>query len=291
MKRTDVHRPSALVTEDYDFFACGYKGSGGHPGYSPLATPAGKELLDEGWRMGGVSGGNCDHCGAFIIYYALLLHRPTKTIIRVGETCLDNRFARSTAEFQAMRKRAQLDREKQRIVARKAEWIAESPDHAKLIDWLAAQVEGGHHGYGGFYFSLLSKFNRYGDLSEKQVAAGLKAKARDENHAAEKAEREAAEPKPVPIPDEIKGERVVLTGIVLGTKVVDSDFGSTLKMLMRDDRGFKVWGTVPRELDDVKGTRVTFTAKVEASDDDPCFGFYSRPTKADYAAEWTGAQS
>ena len=38
-------------------------------------------------------------------------------------------------------------------------------------------------------------------------------------------------------------------------------------------------GTPPRD-EQLKGRRVEFTATVEVSDNDPAFGFYSRPSKA-----------
>jgi hypothetical protein len=41
-----------------------------------------------------------------------------------------------------------------------------------------------------------------------------------------------------------------------------------------------VWGSVPASLSRVtRGSRVTFTAEVEASKDDPEFGFFRRPTQ------------
>ena len=60
-------------------------------------------------------------------------------------------------------------------------------------------------------------------------------------------------------------------------------------MLVRDDRGFKLWGTVPASLGYselgehslTKGDRISFTATLEQSNDDPKFGFFKRPTKAE----------
>lgn len=89
----------------------------------------------------------------------------------------------------------------------------------------------------------------------------------------------------------------VITGTVLSTKNVESYYGTTTKMLVLDDRNFKVWGTLPSALegsytwneargdyDEVvaasKGDRVSFVANVEASDDDKSFGFFKRPRKA-----------
>ena len=74
--------------------------------------------------------------------------------------------------------------------------------------------------------------------------------------------------------------RVVITGEVLGTKTDYNAFGAVQKMLVKDDRGFKVWGTIPGSITAVKGCRVTFTATIEPSKDDDRFGFYKRPTKA-----------
>jgi hypothetical protein len=52
-------------------------------------------------------------------------------------------------------------------------------------------------------------------------------------------------------------------------------------MLVKDDRGFRVYGTVPGDIIGVaNGDRVRFDAAVEPSKDDPKFGFYKRPTKA-----------
>ena len=129
------------------------------------------------------------------------------------------------------------------------------------------------------------------------------------NAAEDKARREAealrqANAEPVPV----TSERLTITGVILSTKTVHNDFGSTVKLLVVDDRGFKVWGSRPRSLDAYHsyevdadferirgddghfipidrpaatvGDRITFAAKVEVSEDDPKFGFYKRPTKA-----------
>lgn len=74
--------------------------------------------------------------------------------------------------------------------------------------------------------------------------------------------------------------RIVITGEVVSLKTVESDYGTQFKMLVRDDRGFKVYGTEPSSINPGKGERVTFTARVERSKDDDYFGFFSRPTKA-----------
>ena len=75
--------------------------------------------------------------------------------------------------------------------------------------------------------------------------------------------------------------RVVITGTVLSFKWQSSEYGDVLKMLVQDDRGFRVWGSVPKSLDDAeRESRISFTATVSQSDRDTKFGFFKRPTKA-----------
>lgn len=75
--------------------------------------------------------------------------------------------------------------------------------------------------------------------------------------------------------------RIVITGTALAFKWQSSNFGDVLKMLVQDDRGFRVWGSVPIGLQDAeRESRITFSATVAASDKDSKFGFFKRPTKA-----------
>lgn len=83
--------------------------------------------------------------------------------------------------------------------------------------------------------------------------------------------------------EDVAEGRQVITGVVLGMKWKESQYGSTLKMLVQDDRGFRVWGTVPSSLADAdlnREDRIQFTGTVEQSHDDSKFGFFKRPSKA-----------
>lgn len=113
--------------------------------------------------------------------------------------------------------------------------------------------------------------------------------------------------------------RQVVTGEIIGTKVVEGDYGTAYKITVKDDRGFRIYVSLPKaqadeaydawvaeiEGDDrsiidygyavwfsgtvvdadgtvkygVKGRRITFTATLEQSADAQDFGFGSRPTK------------
>ena len=75
--------------------------------------------------------------------------------------------------------------------------------------------------------------------------------------------------------------KMEIYGEVVSVKTQRFGYTSTLKMLIHDDRGFKVFGTVPSNLTlPVTGKRVKLTATIKPSDNDTNFGYYSRPSNA-----------
>ena len=120
---------------------------------------------------------------------------------------------------------------------------------------------------GTFGESLEQSVRHFGKLTEKQIAAVQKIM---------KDRAEAPEAQPVP-----EGRNVV-TGKIISTRFADNDFGGAWKMTVADDRGFKIWGSIPAALDEAeRGDRVTFTATLERSERDDTFGFFKRPAKAE----------
>jgi hypothetical protein len=97
-------------------------------------------------------------------------------------------------------------------------------------------------------------------------------------HAERKAERERERADEVRVPCPIG--RVTIVGKVVSVDEKDTDFGTRYVMTVRDDSGFVVWGSQPSALDPSVGDRIEFTASVERSDRDECFGFFKRPSKA-----------
>jgi hypothetical protein len=147
----------------------------------------------------------------------------------------------------------------------------------------------------GTVSDIKRKLYQYGSLSPKQVE--LLKRLHEELHERQ-VEQAAEEARTVAIPAAIVGTRSTVEGTVLGTRVDEGYYGYTHKMLLEVEAEggvFKLWGTVPSAIASIydedgnyvrgieKGDRVTFTAKVEQSDDDEAFGFYSRPTKASIA--------
>jgi hypothetical protein len=276
--RTDIHSPTNLVTEDYDF---AYAYDAGEPASRGACMPLLNALLADGWYFDQVHGGDtCDHCGTRLRYVAVMKHRPTKTLIKVGETCLDNRFELATPVFHALRKQAKLNRERVKLSEKREAFLA-IPANREAFEFCESRVSAGDYGYEGFYHNFVHKVNRYGDTSEKFVAAILRAKARDEEFAAKRA-FEALTAAPV-----VEGDAVQITGEVLSLKRQENAYGGRLVMTVKDDRGFKVWGSVPSglKLDQQRegrltGKRVSFIAQVSKSDRDETFGFFKRPRKA-----------
>lgn len=275
--RTDVHRPSALVTEDYDYlFAFDNK----VPWARDLVqTESGREFLRSLRNYDPATADRdthqCHHCGAHIRYGAFLKHRPTGRTICVGETCLDNRFGRATADFHKLRKAAELDRQQQRIKKAREAFVEANPDLAWMNEANAEAMPEASRG-NAFIHDVARKLRIYGDLSERQIAAVRKAVERDAQRFAER-EVETW----VPIPDNVAGQRVEVTGTILATKWIENDFGSTEKMLLKVDHGdgaYKLWLTVPSKARAGKGDTITVKVKVERSHDDEAFGFGSRPT-------------
>jgi len=129
-----------------------------------------------------------------------------------------------------------------------------------------------------FLADIKHKLNRYGNLSDRQGAAVIVCAIKSfwYQQKVEKSRLEDAG-----VPDVVAGNGVKISGEVISIKWRDSQWGMTLKMTVRDDRGFKVWGSVPRALGELPvGAHVEFVANVVQSDDNPKFGFFKRPRNA-----------
>lgn len=260
----------------------------------------------------------CGHCGAWLRYAALMVREDVKEMIYIGETCLDGRFELTKPEFDRMRKASQLDREQQRLLTAFNEMCAEHPElvwatYAHNIESAMFTVAQDEFGFGApqydedgyrtdeskgpdiymaiiwsglkFHFEVLPdiarKARQYGSVSDKQFA--LIARLTDEIEAKweafvtkQAAMREAKLNTPV-----LTAGRQIIEGAVKSFKTVENDYGVSFKMLVELADGRRVYGTVPSSINPEIGDTVRFTAKVEPKDDDPTFGFYSRPTKAE----------
>jgi hypothetical protein len=230
-------------------------------------------LIDQGYSRGPGSSHQCGHCGAHLRYSALMVREDVKQYIHVGETCLDNRFELTKGEFAKLREQSRLNRER----ATRADRIANLCSEHPLLAWLTyvPNLDNGSE----FLWSLSDQLQRKGELSERQIDAAEKAIVRDTERNDARIAREQAEA--LEVREIAPCGRVEVSGEVLTTKVQESMYGDTLKMLVKDSRGFKVWSSVPSGLDASRGDRVKFTATLTPSNDDPYFAYAKRPSKAE----------
>lgn len=170
-------------------------------------------------------------------------------------------------------------------ISRNRKWLAEDESRIELHTFVSCGGDG-----SDFSIAMRDALEEWGTLTESQEVAMRKVMARAEKREAERtAEWEAAADCP-------QG-RVQVVGTIISTDIRETSFGDQWKMLVRDDSGFKVWGSIPSKLfvtevdehgcecnwrsgHSMKGERVSFTAAVEPSEDDQKFGFFKRPTKA-----------
>jgi len=220
--------------------------------------------------------GGCDACGQMGLRYRhYFRHDPTGDVIVLGDQCVVKMDFASITDYQAA-KRVATQRERELQIAAEAKWKTANPEAAEVLEGYADE----HHIIG----DMARKLRRYGSLSERQVEFLYKLRDEvNERHDTEaQREREAAEA--TPIPAELLEGRHQVSGEIVYGDWRETEFGESYKIIVRDDRGFKLWGTAAEALwgeDGLpNGTRVTFHAAIVGADDDPAFGFYKRPTKA-----------
>lgn len=269
-----IHSPKNLVTEDYEYAGAGWNHIEGMPGWVLAQGDHSLELSRWIGRTDRTGRGThqCHHCGARMIWFVIYRHIPTGDAVVVGETCAE-RFDLPTAEFHRMRKAQQLNRKAAKLTQQVQDFADANPD-------LAFMADPDHRHTNDFVADVAAKLRKYGSLSDKQVAAVRKAVTRDAERLARFAEADGGDDR-----EKVPTGRVQITGEVVSTKEVENDFGISWKMLVKDERGFKVWGTIPTGLKAHRGAKVTFAAAVEPSRDDEYFGFYKRPTKAQLLQE------
>lgn len=299
MARTDVHAPSRINPDEYEFITVEMV-----PGaFGPMALPGAQERIREDMaRTGGTyaqheHGGNCMVCGnSFAIYTELFYHAPTNTYVRMGQDCARKSGFGEPDIFKHYRKQAEGERKARAGKAKAQALLTErgleqawavyvtgtrcthGPDGGPATSWCktcAGQRE------ESTIIDIVGKLVKYGDASDKQFEFIGTLLGRINNRANVAAQRAAEQEAAAPCPT----GRVRVTGIVVSVKSVPSDFSryDVLKMVVKADQGFRVYGTAPDALlgAELKGARVAFTATVEPSQDDPKFGFFKRPTKAE----------
>ena len=287
MTRTDIHRPSAIIPSEYEWvgFEC-VPSTGDALADVDVQLSERARIRAHMARTGGTysrhaHGGNCMVCGnANAIYTVLFHHRSSNVYVRMGQDCAQKcDMGYDEGRWNAFRRNMD-DARRNRAGKLKAERTLADAGLTRAWEVYVANVAVAGHDEEVIIRDIVAKLIQYGSLSDKQFGFVRnlirRIDTRAERLAARAAEQEAAAPLPA-------AGRVVIEGEVISTKVVDTDFGTFTKMLVRHVTGWKVWGTVPAALAGVqKGEKVRFTATLAPSNDDPKFGFFSRPSKAEF---------
>jgi hypothetical protein len=291
-KRTDIHRPSAIKPDEYEYVGFEYipigRFSGDILGDCAFLQSERATIRHHMERTGGTyskhqHGGNCHVCGAGAIYTVLFYHRPTNTYIRTGQDCAMKMEFAIGGNFDLFHTSVR-DALELKAGKRKAEAVLnqEGLSQAWTIYNNGSTVE--QNGYTRIMkeeatiIDIIGKLIYFGSLTPKQTDFLHKLLSRIDHRAEIEADRKAqhaaAANLPVPL------GRTTIEGTVLTTRIEEGMYGTMTKMLVQHDTGWKVWGTVPSKLIVSKGDRIRFDASVEVSPNDNKFGFFSRPTKA-----------
>lgn len=205
--------------------------------------------------------GNCDHCGT-AHFYGAIFRAKDGSYLTIGNVCATKFFNFASRKAYLTMQADLAKRTRELSEKRRKEAEAFLAAHPELVE--AFKVD--HHIIQSIHAALI----KYGNLSDRQVNLVLKI-------ADEKPEEEV---KAKPIPEELLDGRHEFTGKVLGFKDQDGYYGTTTKMVFRDDRGFTIYGTAfSADQGYEKGDRLTFHAAIEQSKNDNTFGFFKRPTR------------
>ena len=240
MTRTDIHRPSAIQPEDYNFIAVLYYGPSEAGEQSTLTARqiVREHIASTGGRYSGHDhGGSCHICGASAHYLAVFHHPKTNTYIKCGEDCAD-KLDFSTNEFNVFRKKVRAAIGFATGKAKAQAILAERGLEAAWPIYLATD-----HSDFGFeertIADLVGKLVAYGNLSDKQWAfaerllTGLPAV--HAKRAAILAERAADAAQSQWIGT--VGERIEFIATVVFVTSYDSSFGPVTVTGLKDDAG------------------------------------------------------
>lgn len=304
--RTDPHRPGAIIPSDYHFVLGFGLIPAGDPslGLLPVRFNVDRALeLSKTARFFEHPGGargifQCDVCGAHYNHGEVWLHGPTGEHITVGHDCADKYgLLGSRAEWLAWHReqtalRSQAAKDKRFKVAA-LRFLAGQPELGEALALADEQVGPALGPATGArprpltkleqrqdwrVFTLADlrrKLNRFGSLSERQVAFALKLAAEYREAAAA---GEPTEEPHVPAPE----GRTKVRGRVVSVKGYDGVWGHQLKMTVKVETpggSWLCWVTVPREFTAERGAEVEFTATLARGKDEH-FAFGKRPTGA-----------
>lgn len=219
----------------------------------------------------------CDHCGAHIRYVTVYRHTNGE-LIAVGNVCADERFGCSDRrEYDIKRLREAAANERERVAAFGKALLFVREKCPEMEQWLLSPAAEQVH---QIFADMARRLSRWGSLSDKQVAFARKLLQEhfERQRNGGRTDREIQREQEHAAAEDVPEGRHTVTGTIVKLEYRESQWGGSLKMALKTDRGFVLWGTVPSGVENPqKGDKVEITATLERSERDPKFGFYKRP--------------
>ena len=313
--RTDIHRPSAIVPDDYQYVAVwtmNIQGIGDCEFIRQEREISKAHMARTAGRLVHNSHGSCGVCGnVMAIYLVLFYHAKSNEYIVVGVNCAQKLDMGCDFKAVELFKRRCADAREQLAGKRKAiallsdaglidAWEvfnAPFPQHTTDCTAAGQTIHGDDN--GAFHActcdqavrarawdqyeertirDIVGKLVKYGNVSDAQKGFVSKLLGNIARRPIIEAQRAAEREAAAPVVEgrhEVVGTVVTIKTIETDTSFHYGDDGVRTKALIRLDDGAKVWGSRFANIE--KGDRVRFTATFTPSKDDPKFGFYSRP--------------
>jgi len=218
----------------------------------------------------------CRHCGSHL-RYAAIYEKDGKSVV-FGQDCSERLHMGGKAKIREWLE----DCKRKRVKVRKEaeSFLVANPEKKAILDRCKQEPVSSDDWAGPIGEDMVDKYFQWG-LSEKQWAFAARLPEIVQKNIDRKAEREAEMANVEPIEE----GRYRFEGVVVSTKVHESDWGDTLKATIKNDAGQLIWVTVPdaahaeHDGEPIKGDRVSLNVTVTRSDRDLHFGFGKRPAK------------
>jgi hypothetical protein len=316
MTRKDGFRPSVINPAEFVFVAQHYLGHS-EEAWEALCNEMAEEAANlaahqathPGFTVAGHKWpGICDCCGARYLYGATFYTAKENTYISIGGICASKMRMGDPAAMKTFREQINTHKLHMEAVAKARAYCAANGISAALDLYMSK--DNSTEFPEVTLRDMIGKALRWGNLSDKQIAFAIKLLAQIADRPRLLAEREArdATRQPVPVTD----KRLTIVGNIISAKYQEAAWENgfhkpaCVKVTVEHADGWKVWGTLPRELwegartygeaswhngpctndgididsSKLKGLMVQFDARVTPSDKDAKFGFFKRPTKA-----------
>lgn len=241
-------------------------------------------VQDPCWKCGGTG---------YLPYYAHVFEGECFACRKTGGTYRTPKEQERVMKRRESNRRSAARKQERKAAELAAKLAAFAEEHPELAFMTTSAIFDDEVEIHPILCDMGGRLQQWGSISEKQVAFAKKLLIeQQERRTMREAEKAAAQPAPA--------GRQVVQGEVVMVRDYEGDYGTTWKMMVKADGGYKVFVTIPRDLepdsytggdlDDptsfvaqinaLKGTRVQFTATLEPKADDPTFAIGKRPAKA-----------